>query len=244
MCNSIMNNKICKYGNRCNFAHDINELNVTPCFYGYNCRNVYIDFSYNEKKFKNRNVNICHHIHPNEDIFAYYDRCKIPYNRNTMNINTCKKKCCTFNKCNHNISTKWNKPKRNRKKAGIFVCDPENMRILIVQSRNNLWGSPKGTIENDETSIECAIRELKEETSLDISENDLTCSKMVRNESIYYYTEINYKKTEINLNSIEDDITGISWVHIDCLKNMINDNMISTTQNFKILVKKFTGINL
>ena len=247
MCNSIMCGKVCKYGNRCNFAHDINELNVTPCFYGHNCHNIYTEISYsNEKKYKNRNNKTCYHIHPNEDIFAYYDRCKIPYNKNTSTLNntTCKKKCCVFSKCDYNVLNDWIETKRNRKKAGVFVCDPVNMRILIVQSRNNLWGSPKGTIENGETPIECAIRELKEETSISVSELDLKFPKKIRNKSVYYYMEMNYKKTKINLNDIEDDISGISWVHIDCLKNMIDDKTILVTQHFKILVKKFTGINL
>lgn len=247
MCNSIMSGKTCKYGNRCNFAHNTNELNVTPCFYGHNCRNIYTDFSYsNNKKYRNKNDKICYHIHPFEDIFSYYDRCKIPYNKNisTLNNTTCEKKCCVINKCDYNITNDWIETKRHKKKAGVFVCDPENMRILIVQSRNNLWGSPKGTMEKDENSIECALRELKEETSLSISEKDLTRSKKIRNESIYYYTEMNYKKTKLNLNDIEDDISGISWIHVDCLKNMINNNTISVTQHFKILVKKFTGLNL
>ena len=245
MCNSIMNGKVCKYGNRCNFAHSINELNVTPCFYGYNCRNIYTDFSYNDKKYNNRNNKVCYHIHPHEDIFAYYDRCKIPYNKNINNDNnTCKKRCCIFNKCDYKFTNCWAETKRSKKKAGVFVCDPENMRILIVQSRNNLWGSPKGTIEKGENSIVCALRELKEETSLNISESDLSLSKKIRNDSIYYYTEMNYKKTKININEIEDDISGISWIHIDCLKNMIDDKTISVTQHFKILVKKFTGLNL
>ena len=35
----------------------------------------------------------------------------------------------------------------NKKKAGVFIYDPKTNKILIVQSRGNLWGSPKGTIE-------------------------------------------------------------------------------------------------
>lgn len=247
MCNSVMDGKTCRYGNRCNFAHNINELNVTPCFYGHNCHNVYTEFSYsNKKKYKNRHNKTCCHIHPHEDVFAYYDRCKIKYDKdiNSVRNTTCKKKCCVVNKCDYNTGNNWVESKRNRKKAGVFVCDPDNKRILIVQSRNNLWGSPKGTMENGENSIECALRELKEETSLTIHEKDLTLSKKIRNESIYYYTEMNYKKTNININAIEDDISGITWIHVDCLKDMLNDNIFSVTQHFKILVKKFTGLNL
>lgn len=39
---------------------------------------------------------------------------------------------------------------------------------LIIRSKNGEYGFPKGHIENNETELETAIRELKEETNLEV----------------------------------------------------------------------------
>ena len=41
-------------------------------------------------------------------------------------------------------------------------------RFLIVKMYNGNWGFAKGHIENGETEVETAIREVKEETNIDI----------------------------------------------------------------------------
>ena len=55
-----------------------------------------------------------------------------------------------------------------------FVILWEN-KILLAhpkkQSENNTWTIAKGKIEKDETYLQCAIRETKEEIGLDIDEN-------------------------------------------------------------------------
>ena len=53
-----------------------------------------------------------------------------------------------------------------KKKAGVFLYDPDSDRVLIVQNKGNLWGIPKGTFEDGEDNLACAIREVKEETGI------------------------------------------------------------------------------
>ena len=57
---------------------------------------------------------------------------------------------------------------RNRRKAGVVIFNPPTESVLLVQSRGNLWGFPKGSIEENETIKDAAIREVREETGLKV----------------------------------------------------------------------------
>ncbi|MBD3842680.1 MAG: NUDIX domain-containing protein [Campylobacterales bacterium] len=59
---------------------------------------------------------------------------------------------------------------QNEKSCGVIIYqDKPDTRYLIVKSKaNGHWGFPKGHIEEDETEIDAARREVKEETGLDV----------------------------------------------------------------------------
>ena len=55
--------------------------------------------------------------------------------------------------------------------VGAFIYKIENNEILfllVYSKRNNEWGFPKGHVEDGETEIQTAVREIKEETNLDV----------------------------------------------------------------------------
>ena len=81
--------------------------------------------------------------------------------------------CCKIQIKEYKHQFLYSKNKINKKKAGVFIYDPNTNKVLIVQSRGNLWGAPKGTLEYGETNIECAIIEVEEETGL------IICQKML-----------------------------------------------------------------
>ena len=93
-------------------------------------------------------------------------------------------------------------------------------KVLIVQSNFNKWGFPKGTRNPGESVLECAAREIREETSLDV---DLTESDRLLysfNNTIMYYKKLNCKP-KINISHIireQKDCTGIAWIRLSCLK--------------------------
>lgn len=63
----------------------------------------------------------------------------------------------------------------NEKSCGavVFYNGKANTRILLVKNNNGrYWSFPKGHIEIGETEQETAIREIKEETSLDVEIKD------------------------------------------------------------------------
>lgn len=150
----------------------------------------------------------------------------------------CSEKCCTIK-----YSILPSKPifKIRCKKSGVFIYDPTEERVLLVQSRGHLWGCPKGTLENEETSAECALREVKEETGLVLNVSDFKRGVKIRNRALYYYAEI--KTTEVYPENREDnDVNGITWIKIKCLEKMIINGDIILNQDCKLLFKKFLYI--
>lgn len=51
--------------------------------------------------------------------------------------------------------------------AIVYRIDKE-IEFLIIQQQSGHYGFPKGHVENNETELETALREIKEETNLDV----------------------------------------------------------------------------
>ncbi len=56
--------------------------------------------------------------------------------------------------------------------TAVIIVNKDNQILLQKRSDNGLWGLPGGLLELDETIEEGAIREVKEETNLDIKITD------------------------------------------------------------------------
>lgn len=52
--------------------------------------------------------------------------------------------------------------------TSVVIVNEQNQVLLQKRSDNHLWGLPGGLMELDESIEECAVREVKEETNLDI----------------------------------------------------------------------------
>ena len=59
---------------------------------------------------------------------------------------------------------------KKEKSCGAVVIKEENnnIKLLIIKQTDNHWGFPKGHVEMNETEEETAIREIKEETNIDV----------------------------------------------------------------------------
>ena len=59
---------------------------------------------------------------------------------------------------------------KKEKSCGAVVVKKENdeLKFLIIRQHDNCWGFPKGHVEENETEEETAIREIKEETNIDV----------------------------------------------------------------------------
>lgn len=56
---------------------------------------------------------------------------------------------------------------KKEKSCGCIIIK-NNKVLLVYEKRRNFWGFPKGHMEDGETEIETALREVKEEVGLEV----------------------------------------------------------------------------
>ena len=158
---------------------------------------------------------------------------------------TCIKGCCNY--ITSNFTTyKTKNHKDSNKKGGALIYDYKTRKVLLVQSRGNLWGIPKGTFENDENSIDCTIREVEEETGIKIPRiffdeiDKYSCLNIYGNGFYYFYPikEIIVKP----FTNMDNDVNAIGWFKLRCLHEMINNGKIKLNVHTKKCFKYFLGI--
>lgn len=78
---------------------------------------------------------------------------------------------------------------KKEKSCGCIVIEKD--KVLLIKSTEGIWDFPKGHIEKDETEVETAIREVKEETNVDVKPD--TTKKYIN----HYITGTGIDKTVI-----------------------------------------------
>lgn len=115
---------------------------------------------------------------------------------------------------------------KQEKSCGCIVFDGE--KILLVKQTQGHWGIPKGHVEENETEYETAIREVKEETNIDVeiegegryTENYIT-DKGVQKEVVYFIA----KKVGGSIEPQEAEIKEIEWLNPkDALERVTYDD--------------------
>lgn len=71
--------------------------------------------------------------------------------------------------------------------AFAIITDAENWILWCLRSDYNIWNLPGGSVENGEAPWDCVIREVKEETGLDIIVEKLIgiYSKLEENDLVF-----------------------------------------------------------
>ena len=60
---------------------------------------------------------------------------------------------------------------KREKSCGCIVIN-SNDEVLLIQHNAGHWDFPKGHVEDGETEVQTAIREVKEETNIDVDVNE------------------------------------------------------------------------
>ena len=102
------------------------------------------------------------------------------------------------------------------KSCGAIIINDN--KVLMVKQRNGVVGFPKGHMEKGETEVETALREIKEETNLDVKideskrfENSYIMDNGIKKEVVFFLA------SPINDELIKQDceIEKLKWVDID-----------------------------
>ena len=123
------------------------------------------------------------------------------------------------------------------KSCGCIVIN--DGKVLLIKQHQGFYGFPKGHMEKNETEIETALRETKEETGI-----DAIIDKEKRFEISYYTRKNNFKTVvyflahpkNIEIKIQEDEILEAKWVPIELAEDVI------TYDNLKELWIKVKGI--
>jgi|694.fasta_scaffold143430_4 8-oxo-dGTP pyrophosphatase MutT (NUDIX family) len=128
---------------------------------------------------------------------------------------------------------------RKRKiRSGTIILNFKTRKVLLIQSYGSFWGLPKGHIEENETIEQCAIRETFEETGITLTSKDLRRSYTVYNgDGIYFIVDGTDKEFDTNqLNSNNQEITGINWICLQCLERMIQTREMAINSHLRALI--------
>lgn len=122
--------------------------------------------------------------------------------------------------------------------AIVFRRFHGNIQILLIKHINSgHWSFPKGHIENNETEIETAVREIKEETGIDVNIDPTF------RETVSYFPKKDTQKVVVyfiaqaknfQYKPQEDEISEIRWVDIGYAKQIL------TYENDKTIVNRAT----
>ena len=120
--------------------------------------------------------------------------------------------------------------------AIVYRKSHGNTEILLIKHINSVhWSFPNGHVEGNETEVETAIREIKEETAIDVMIDPTF------RETVSYYPKRDTQKTVVyfigkakNYDYIpqEEEISEIRWVDIGYASNIL------TYENDKNIVNK------
>ncbi len=121
-------------------------------------------------------------------------------------------------------------PENGEYKLSVHVWFLNSKGELLIQKRNkNLkrnpgkWAFTGGVVDSEETSLEGAIRETKEELGIDININKIELLLSFKRE--HGFVDVWLVKDDFNINDLtlqKSEVSESKWVSIKELKSLIN----------------------
>ncbi len=129
-----------------------------------------------------------------------------------------------------------NEIKLREKSCGCVII--EDGKVLLIQQTKGHWGLPKGHVEEGETEEETAIREVKEETNLDVEIIDgkryvteYPTDKGTIKEVVFFVG----KKVGGEVEKQEEEVSKIEWLEFsDAIEKV-------TYEDTKMLLKQIVA---
>ena len=107
-------------------------------------------------------------------------------------------------------------------------------RLATAKKMPNMWGTTAGGAQAGDTSLQGAMRELKEELGITVNEKEMTFIGSYKR--INDFVEVWLCNKNINTNELvlqQDEVQDTKWVSIEEFKNMV-DNGTGIKSGFEI----------
>ncbi|KAL7304317.1 hypothetical protein TKK_0003117 [Trichogramma kaykai] len=125
------------------------------------------------------------------------------------------------------IYQKWRFYKQNVPTFGAIIMNKSLTKVLLVQSQYaSSWGFPKGKINEDETTSDCAAREVLEETGFDISpllQKHVYIESIINEQVIRLYVIPGVPEDTKFEPRTRNEIKSIQWFDLNDLPNHRKD---------------------
>lgn len=136
-------------------------------------------------------------------------------------------------------------------RAGVILFSPNKKYVLLVKTYGNnnqlysKWGFPKGTVEDNEKMNDCASRELKEETGLNINIEYEEVKNVIKYEThknkVYYYSYVLNNNMMTNIMRIikthkDAEISKIAFIPVSDM------NKLELNYDTKRLLNNYTAV--
>ena len=116
---------------------------------------------------------------------------------------------------------------KQEKSCGCIIINDKD-EVLLIHHNAGHWDFPKGHVEEGETEIETAIREVKEETNIDVEVDEIyrystkySPKQDVLKEVIYFLA----KNISDNKQAQLEEVSEVKWFNFnDAIKQITFDN--------------------
>ena len=122
---------------------------------------------------------------------------------------------------------------KQEKSCGAVVIDED--KVLLIKHVLGHWDLPKGHMEGNETEVETAIRELKEETNIDIEVDNKYRYTIEYSPEEDVWKEVVYFIAKPKTNELipqEEEVQQVEWVDInEAIERLTFDNAKNILKN-------------
>lgn len=132
----------------------------------------------------------------------------------------------------HKTFERWSgEPEKGKYKQSVHIWVMNHKGELLIQKRSEnrrrnpgKWGFTGGMVDKGETSLVGAVRELKEELGIEVTEDKMDFIISFKREHVFVDVWLlEYDVAIEKLNLQEEEVSEAKWVTVDELKNMIEN---------------------